>query len=112
MVSSWLQNELVRTPAPRGGKGHEDVHKEAPRCILCVEYIGAVRARERDLCLCAPTAHDDREHQGQDQLGGMVRAAADTGLEVSLDQAPDLELVAKTLDQPHAAEVCGMGFLE
>lgn len=60
----------------------------------------------------ASQAHDDGEHQSQDQFGMVVFPASAGDSDIPLEQASNLELVAKTLDQPHPTEVGNMCFVE
>ena len=60
----------------------------------------------------ASQSHDDGEDQGQKEFGRMVRGTSLRGLNVSLEQVAQPQLVAKTLNQPHPTKVCEVGFVE
>jgi hypothetical protein len=80
---------------------------------LQAEYVqeGAVVLQDLGL-VDAPQAHDDCEQERQEEFGGMVLGAALRYAHIPLQQMAQPELVAKTLDQPHAPEVGQVGFLE
>jgi len=59
-----------------------------------------------------PEPHDDGKHQSYDHFGRVVRSAAVWNSHVLLDEPTKSELVAKTLNQPHATEMGKVGFVE
>jgi hypothetical protein len=60
----------------------------------------------------APHAHDDGEHKCQGKFHRMECRLSLTELNMPLEKTPNVELFAKTLDQPHSAEVRNMCFSE
>jgi hypothetical protein len=67
----------------------------------------------KSFCLVDPfDTHDDGEQKSEGQLGWMVTPTPDGILDISLNQPSKLQFVAKTMNQPHPAIVCEMGFSE
>ena len=102
-----LPNRLGRQPFEEPPQRHlvwellESQHFQ--ECAVVLEDIRLVDAAK---------AHDDAEHQSQEKFRRVVDVPLGRSREMPLQQTTQSELLAKTLDQPHPAEVGEMGPIE
>lgn len=116
--SEQVNSQAVVKPDKLPDSFWRETFEEPPQTGLIGETIEPQHFQEgsvvlQDFCFVdAPESHDDGEHQGKEEFGGMVGRASLAGLNIALQQAAQAKFVAKTLDQPHSAEVSNVGFLE
>ena len=60
----------------------------------------------------SPKPHDNSIDQSQNQFGRVIVGSPLWAPDMPLEQMAKSELVAKTLNQPHPAKVCDVGFVE
>ena len=108
---------VVKPPKLANGLGRQAFQESAQRRLVW-ETIQAQHFQEGAVVLQdfgfvdASEPHDHGEEQGQNQFAGMIVGGALAKRNVLLQQIPQLQFVAKTLNQPHPTEVGDMGFLE
>ena len=102
-LSNAFGSKALQEPAQGALVGESLQPEHLQKSAVVLKDVGLVDAAQ---------SHNDREEQGHNQLGRVIRAGAATHVDIALDQAPQPQLVAKTLDEPHSTEVGKVAFVE
>ena len=102
-LADGLERQPLQEPAQGGliGKTIQAQHLQESPVVL--QDLGLVDASQ---------SHNDSVEKRQDQFGEVIVGGSLRRGNIALEQSAQTQPVAKTLDQPHPAEVRDMGFLE
>lgn len=102
-LSNGFGRKALQEPAQGAlvGKSLHPQHLQKSAVVL--KDVGLVDAAQ---------SHNDCEEQGHNQFGRAIGAASAAHFGIALHQAPEPQLVAKTLDKPHTTKVGKLALVE
>ena len=102
-LSNAFGSKALQEAAQRALVGESLQPQHLQKSAVVLKDVGLVDAAQ---------SHNDGEEQGHNQLGRVIRAGAATHVDIALDQAPQPQLVAKTLNEPHTTKVGKLALVE
>jgi hypothetical protein len=102
-LSNAFGRKALQEPAQGALVGESLQPKHFQESAVVLKDVGLVDAAQ---------SHNDREEQGHDQLGRVIGRSSLQLVHMLLKKPAQLQPFAKSLDQPHSAEVRKVRFLE